>query len=216
MPLGAPVLPHQRGRRIGQRRRLRRPAELRLPAGRHRPLRLGLGARHGRPSVPVAGGAGLQADPLARRRPAGRRPVPVGRGRVPQGRRVRRVPRRTRPGSPCTPSGRGWPPPSACSASCRCRPSGGSTACTSPWHGPPFLGAPPMRALFESLVRMSDDAASFMAAFGAFVGEMTALGYPVAYVARDHGAVRRRVGPLPRSPRQHPWTFTASPTGFWR
>ena len=47
----------------------------------------------------------------------------------------------------------------------------------------PFLGAPPMRALFESLVRMSDDAASFMAAFGAFVGEMTALGYPVAYVA---------------------------------
>ncbi len=48
---------------------------------------------HGRAPVEVARGARVEADPLARRRPAGRRPVPVGRGRVPQGRRVRRVPR---------------------------------------------------------------------------------------------------------------------------
>ncbi len=89
---GAAVLPHQGRGRVGQGCGVRRQAELRLPAGCHGPLRLGLGARHGRPPIQVAGGAGLQADPLARRRPAGRRPVPVGRGRVPQGRRVRRLP----------------------------------------------------------------------------------------------------------------------------
>jgi hypothetical protein len=47
----------------------------------------------------------------------------------------------------------------------------------------PFLAAPPMRALFEAMVKLSDDAAAFMAATGRFTGEMAALGYPVAYVA---------------------------------
>jgi hypothetical protein len=45
-----------------------------------------------------------------------------------------------------------------------------------------LLGAPPMTALFEALAEMSRDAGAFMAAFGRFMGEMTAMGYPVAFV----------------------------------
>ena len=94
---GAGVLPHAHGRGVGQGRRLRRPAQLRQPARGDGPLRLGLGARDGGAPVEVSRGARIEADPLAGRRPAGRRPVPVGRGRVPQGRRVRRVPRGSDP-----------------------------------------------------------------------------------------------------------------------
>ena len=39
-----------------------------------------------------------------------------------------------------------------------------------------LLGAPPMTAMFEALAEMSRDAGAFMAAFGAFMGEMAAWG----------------------------------------
>ena len=45
-----------------------------------------------------------------------------------------------------------------------------------------LLGAPPMTAMFEALAEMSRDAGAFMAAFGAFMGQMAGMGYPVAFV----------------------------------
>lgn len=47
----------------------------------------------------------------------------------------------------------------------------------------PFLGAPPMTAMFEALAEMSRDATAYTAAFARFMGEITALGYPFAHVA---------------------------------
>ena len=47
----------------------------------------------------------------------------------------------------------------------------------------PFLAAPPMRAFFEAMLKLSDDAAAFTAALGRHTLEMAALGYSVAYVA---------------------------------
>lgn len=47
----------------------------------------------------------------------------------------------------------------------------------------PFLAAPPMRAFFEAMLKLSDDSAAFLAASGRYGAEMAALGYPVACVA---------------------------------
>jgi len=47
----------------------------------------------------------------------------------------------------------------------------------------PFLGAPPVTAMFEALAAMSRDVGDFMVAFGRFLGEIGALGYPLATVA---------------------------------
>ena len=66
-----------------------------------------------------------------------------------------------------------------------------------------LLGAPPMTAMFEALAEMSRDAGAFMAAFGGFMGQMAGMGYPVAFVGRDEGAIRHGLRRLPRPARQH-------------
>ena len=211
MPLALQYF-HTRVAGVSDRGRgLRRQAELRLPAGCHCPLRLGLGARHGRPPVQVAGGAGLQADPLARRRPAGRRPVPVGRGRVPQGRRVRRLPLGPHPVHPAHPVA------APRQRLRRARRAAVAARLVDQHHVlPPGLGGTAGRAPDDGHVRGSrGDEPGRRCVHGGvrgLHGPDGRDGLPGGLHRGHEDALRHRVRRLPRPARQHHSTCTGSPT----